>query len=328
MPISPSPGARRVRFWLWLATALLGVPAPAAAQHSNLPQLRRAMDAYHGGDLAAAEAMLDSLPAGLAGDDLAVAEVYRGLIAFAREARNTAGEAFRRALEAHPPVRLDDQVHSPSRVALFDSVRTDLLSRWRGAALSAERRGERDAAMSRWRAVLAAEPSDPIAAEGVRRLMAGDELRMDRLAGPPAEPQRPTPIRPYSPWAAVGLGLLLPGGGEFYVGRPGRGAAVLALAGGAAVAGLLFTRVEVSCRTPTAGECPPEDVLDERETRPYLGPGLAAAAVITLIGAIDAGLSAARSPAAGAAQAASRAASRASVGTDGRIHVMLFRLTH
>lgn len=282
------------------------------------------MDAYHDGDLAQAETLLEALPPELSSQDRAVAEVYRGLVAFARDATNTAGEAFRRALESFPAIQLDDQIHSPSRVALFDSVRSDLLSRWRGAALSAERRGERDVALDRWRAVLAAEPADPIAAEGVRRLMEGEELRMDRLAGRPPDRERPAEVRTASPWAAVGLGLLVPGGGEFYVGQPARGALVLALAGGAAAAGVLFTRVEVSCRTPTAAECPPEDVLDERETRPYLGPGLAAAAVITLIGAIDAGLSAARTPVA----AVSRAASRTNVGADGSVRVTLFRLTH
>jgi tetratricopeptide (TPR) repeat protein len=324
MPNSMRPGARRVRSWLWLAAALFFLAAQAQAQQSQLPLLQRAIDAYHAGDLTRAETTLDSLPAEIGAEDRAVAEIYRGLVAFAQDEPNTAGAAFRRALETLPSVRIDAAVHSPSRVALFDSVRTDLLSRWRGDALSAERRGENDLAMRRWRSVLAAEPADPMAGEGIRRLLANEAQQADppqRRAEPPAA-QRPANPGAPNPWTAVGLGLLVPGAGEFYVGRPLRGAAILGLAGGAAAAGLLLTRVEVTCRIPTAGECPAEDVLRENETRPYLGVGLATAAVLTLLGAIDAGVAAAQTPVA----AVSRAARTTRVGADGRVHVTWLRL--
>lgn len=324
MPISTCPDARRVRSWLWLAAALFLLPGQAQAQQSQLPLLQRAIDAYHAGDLTGAETLLDSLPSEIAAEDRSIAEIYRGLVAFAQDEPNTAGEAFRRALETLPSVRIDAAVHSPSRVALFDSVRTDLLSRWRGDALSAERRGERDLAMRRWRSVLAAEPADPMAGEGMRRLLENETQQTDpptRAAQPPETQRRPNPGAP-NPWAAVGLGLLVPGAGEFYVGRPMRGAAILGLAGGAAAAGLLLTRVEVTCRIPTAGDCPPDDVLRENATRPYLGVGLATAAVLTLLGAIDAGVAAAQTPVA----AVSRAASTTRVGADGRVHVTWLRL--
>lgn len=91
-----------------------------------------------------------------------------------------------------------------------------------------------------------------------------------------------------SPGTALGLGVLLPGLGHFYSGRPGSGFAVLALAGGAVAVGFLIKEVDVRCLTPQEGACPPEQVVSRTTTRPYMTASLAAAAAVGLAGAIEA----------------------------------------
>jgi hypothetical protein len=92
----------------------------------------------------------------------------------------------------------------------------------------------------------------------------------------------------YNPGIALTTGLLVPGMGQFYSGRPGLGFLVLSTAGTAAAVGLLHRKVEVDClQLPDDGVCPPQQILDERVTRPLLVPGLATAAAITVVGAIS-----------------------------------------
>ena len=93
----------------------------------------------------------------------------------------------------------------------------------------------------------------------------------------------------YSAGTAFMAGAVIPGMGHFYTGRPGIGSAVLATAGGLVAAGLLYKEVEVLCRTPVSdGACPETEIVDRIEDRPFLTPGLAAAGVVTLAGAIHA----------------------------------------
>ncbi len=93
----------------------------------------------------------------------------------------------------------------------------------------------------------------------------------------------------YSPRTALTAGLVVPGMGHFYSGRPGAGLVVLATAGASAAVGVLYRRVEVDCLTvPVNGTCPPGQTVDRREDQPLLVPGLAGAAAITVIGAIHA----------------------------------------
>jgi len=93
----------------------------------------------------------------------------------------------------------------------------------------------------------------------------------------------------YSPSTALLSGILIPGMGHFYSGRPGAGALVLAVAGGSAAAGLLVREVEISCLSlPVNGDCPPGQVAGRDESRPLLIPGLAVAAAVTVAGAIHA----------------------------------------
>ncbi len=107
------------------------------------------------------------------------------------------------------------------------------------------------------------------------------EARMLELA--------PTPVAQYSPGTALVTGLIFPGMGHFYSGRPGMGMLVLAGAGAGIGAALLYSEVEVRCRVPPIdGECPAGQVDERVESRPLLVPGLATAGVITVVGAIHA----------------------------------------
>jgi Flp pilus assembly protein TadD len=95
---------------------------------------------------------------------------------------------------------------------------------------------------------------------------------------------------PVSGGAAFGVGLLIPGMGQFYTGRALGGVSVLSLAAGALAAGFLVEEVKVRCvgTTPSGGECPPDRVISEETSKPYLIPGLAAYGVITILGALEA----------------------------------------
>ncbi len=92
------------------------------------------------------------------------------------------------------------------------------------------------------------------------------------------------------PGTALGLGLVLPGLGQFYSGRTFGGLTVLALAGSAAVAGMVVKKVTVRCVgvSPSGGDCPPDRLVGENTERPYLIPGLAAAGAVGFIGAVEA----------------------------------------
>lgn len=95
------------------------------------------------------------------------------------------------------------------------------------------------------------------------------------------------PVR--SPGMALATGLVLPGMGHVYAGRPGTGLAILAGAGGAAAVALFYTQVEVSCLVPPVdGQCPAGQVAERLEERPLLVPGLAVAGLVTVAGAIHA----------------------------------------
>jgi tetratricopeptide (TPR) repeat protein len=113
----------------------------------------------------------------------------------------------------------------------------------------------------------------------------GDREVVRALLGRIAPALRPS----YSPAVALTTGLLIPGMGQFYAGRPGLGALVLPTAGASAGMGLTYRRVEVDClEIPTDGECPPDQVAERRVERPLRTPGLLGAAAATLFGAIHA----------------------------------------
>ncbi|MBT8398575.1 MAG: hypothetical protein HKO53_11360 [Gemmatimonadetes bacterium] len=101
------------------------------------------------------------------------------------------------------------------------------------------------------------------------------------------------PATQVSAGTALGLGLVLPGGGQFYSGRALGGLGVLAVAGGAAAAGFLIEKVETKCvGSVSSGDCPPARIISETTTNPYKMHGLVAAGAVALIGAVEAYLKA------------------------------------
>lgn len=99
-----------------------------------------------------------------------------------------------------------------------------------------------------------------------------------------------------SPGTALGLGIPLPGMGQFYSGRALGGMTVLALAGGALAAGFLIEEVTVRCvgSPPSGGECPADRVISKDTSSPYKMHGLIAAGVISVAGAVEAYIKAKR----------------------------------
>ncbi|PYP79012.1 MAG: hypothetical protein DMD35_09600 [Gemmatimonadetes bacterium] len=97
---------------------------------------------------------------------------------------------------------------------------------------------------------------------------------------------------PPSPGAALGLGLVIPGAGQMYTGRPVFGAITLMAAGGAVAyalkSGPVTKEFVVNPKDPFGNPLPP--FVDRRtETgHPHLTPGLAAAGAIAGIAAIEA----------------------------------------
>ena len=115
---------------------------------------------------------------------------------------------------------------------------------------------------------------------------AEDAMEVARAVGRwEAGTTRPAP----SARSTLVLGLLMPGMGQFYSGRPRAGMSVLGVAGGALVAGLLVRRVTVQCLDEVAGGgCPPDQVVRSSTQRPYLLPSIGVAAAVTVLGAIEA----------------------------------------
>jgi hypothetical protein len=97
-----------------------------------------------------------------------------------------------------------------------------------------------------------------------------------------------------SPGTTVALGVLVPGMGHFYAGRPLGGLAVLTVAGGALAAGFLVKEVDVRCLTsvPSGQRCPADQVVSRRTDRPYLTLAMGAAVAVGAIGAVEAFLNA------------------------------------
>ena len=90
---------------------------------------------------------------------------------------------------------------------------------------------------------------------------------------------------------AFGLGVVFPGGGQFYTKRPARG--LLSLAGVGAAAAFAMTQKTTSATTTKTATDPfgnqySYSVTTASKSRPYLVPGLGAAAAIALVSAIDA----------------------------------------
>jgi tetratricopeptide (TPR) repeat protein len=105
------------------------------------------------------------------------------------------------------------------------------------------------------------------------------------------DPLRPAPAVNLSPGRALALGLVIPGGGQFYTGRPGRG--LLALAGSGAALGCAFRQSTSSTNVQETALDPfgnPYTFTSVRQTttHPCLAGGLTAAGVIAVASAVDA----------------------------------------
>jgi tetratricopeptide (TPR) repeat protein len=179
-------------------------------------------------------------------------------------------DAFREGISAYDDDRFEEAVREFSR-ALVENP--DWASAHYNRGVSSLRAGRTGAALSDLEDYLALAP--PQAQDRARVEARVEELA---LAGPQ-----------YSASTAFLSGLVVPGMGQFYTGRPGLGSLILAGAGGAAAAGFFYREVEVECRAvPVNGECPPGEVAGEEERRPYLAAGLGGAAALTVLGAVHA----------------------------------------
>jgi len=101
-----------------------------------------------------------------------------------------------------------------------------------------------------------------------------------------------------SPQTTLTLGMLMPGMGQVYSGRPKVGLTVLGLVGGAVTAGFMVREVSTQCLVnETAFEgCPTGEVYIQKTDRPYLMPALGVAAAVTVISAVEAYLKARQAP--------------------------------
>lgn len=180
-------------------------------------------------------------------------------------------ESFGAGLTAVGEGRLDDALGAFSAAA---AAHSDLPEAEFNRAVVLEALDEGPQAIEAYRVYLSLRPDAPDAIQVSERI---GQLQ----AGPGSRP---------SSGSALALGMLLPGGGQFYTGRPLGGVALLAIAGGAAAAALLFEEVDVRClRAVEPGQaCPPDEIIGETRTRPYLTYGLAGAGAVMLAGALEA----------------------------------------
>lgn len=132
------------------------------------------------------------------------------------------------------------------------------------------------------------------AAEALRRYLAlrpgaADAITVSETIGELQTTSVPAGSRPSAP-ATLTLGILVPGMGHVYSGRPRAGLVVLAAAGGALAAGYLIQEVTTQCLTneTSFSDCPSDQVYFEERRRPYLAPALGVAAGITVVSAVEA----------------------------------------
>jgi len=93
-----------------------------------------------------------------------------------------------------------------------------------------------------------------------------------------------------NPYAALTLGTLFPGMGQFYSGRARGGLLVVALTGGAVLGGVFITEVNVRCQEPVGpGElCPDAAIVSRRHERPHLMQGIGLASAVVAVAAVEA----------------------------------------
>jgi tetratricopeptide (TPR) repeat protein len=290
--------------------AALGVPDPVGAEESaQAYQLgATARQTVVLGDLARARELLEravSLDPGSAGlayqfgrvlEDLgearAAAEQYCRALAFGASEEDAADARARIDTYADATRR---RIPSQALQAFADGVAAAGVRRWNGALTSFETAANEHAdfpeAHFNQGVVLEALGRDIEAADAYRRYLdmgpgAPDAIVVSERIGQ----LQVVPGSLPSAGSALALGMFVPGGGQFYTGRPLGGVALLALAGGAAAAGFLIEETDIRCLNAVepGQACPPNEIIDTETTRPYLTYGLAGAGALVLAGALEA----------------------------------------
>jgi tetratricopeptide (TPR) repeat protein len=261
------------------------------------------------GDL---DGALDFLDRALLLDPSAAEAVYlRARILQRQGASDAAAAALCHYLRLDPASASAQEVRQRLDDARDAGVAQPLLDTYR-RALALEQEGRLSEAEAAFSAVLSARPTAALARynRAIVRMALGqdaaaradlvaylelepgapDAAQVRQFLGPTAAgPARATAAAP-APRASTAfvIGALVPGGGQYYTGRPTLGAAVTALAGGVVAAGMLHRRTTIHCRDAQADICP-EDMISSRDTeRPLLLPAIGAAAGLALVAAIEA----------------------------------------
>lgn len=150
-------------------------------------------------------------------------------------------------------------------------------------ALARSYESARDArAIGEYCRFLALQPNAPEAPDVRRRVAAlAYELTPRRTASAPSPPSPP------SPGGALALGIILPGGGQYYTHRPLFGLLVTAATAGAVYYGLQQKTV-TEMRTATDPNGQTYQYPVSHTERPNVGAGIGAAAGISLLAALEA----------------------------------------
>jgi hypothetical protein len=173
--------------------------------------------------------------------------------------------------------------------AALDPVDPDLAYQ---LARAHEGAGSSSEAVAEYCRFLSLAPDAPEAPEARERVavLGAEAQQREALAARAARGAVP-PLPTLSPRRALALGLLLPGGGQFYAGRPVRG--MLAFGGAALALGygmsarLDLTPVEVTAVDPF-GNPYTYTAMQETTTRPHLAQGFLLAGAVAVASAIDA----------------------------------------
>lgn len=180
-----------------------------------------------------------------------------------------AGSAFDRATDAYNQGRW---LESEANFGTAIKIDSTLAEAYYDRALVRTMLDHRDDAASDFQHYLKLRPDAPDRMGIVARV---DLLRAQRLSAS----------------QAFGLGVIVPGGGQFYSKRPGRGLLSLA-AVGTAVAFALTEKSTATTKTQTGmdpfGNTYSYSVTTQHKSRPYLVPGIAIAGGVALMSAIDA----------------------------------------
>jgi tetratricopeptide (TPR) repeat protein len=179
------------------------------------------------------------------------------------------GTAFKRGTDAYDKGQWTDAEVFFTTVIRIDSTSADAFY---NRALVRSLQNHRNEAAADYERYLRLRPEAVDRALVVARL---NELRAQRLSAS----------------EAFGLGVVVPGGGQFYTRRPIRGILSLAAVGGAS-AFAMMQKTTTTTTTQTAsdpfGNHYSYSVTTAHKTRPYMIPGFSAAGVVALFSAIDA----------------------------------------